>query len=110
MGRFDKYHGILEVEIDGEKFELKPTMKDKRMIMRLGKQSAKDESKWDELLDVYKQILKNSYPEEKEENLDAFMLKNETKLMEALSVAFGWSNPGELEAARKKAVVETESP
>jgi len=108
MGKFDKYHGILEVEIDGEKFELKPTMNDKREIMKFSKQMKDDDSAIDKLHGVYKRILVISYPDEKEEFIENFLMKHEEKLMEQLGIEFGWLKPGDLEEARKNAVGETE--
>lgn len=101
---FSKYLGKLEVEIDGEKLELDVRLKDKHKIMSLMSKATEtmSEETLEALTNIYKTILKRSFPEETEVSLDAFLLRKFESLMTALSVAFGWTTKEELEKRIKE--------
>ncbi len=97
---FKAYLGKLEVNIDGKTLDLDVRLKDKQKIMSLvskfGKESIPEE-KLNELADIFKEILKRSYPDTPEEEFDGFLLHKFEDFMTELSIAFGWTTKKELE-------------
>ena len=108
MGKFDRYHGILNVTVDGDVWELKPTMDDKRVLMKLAKESKNDDNAQAKISDKYFEIMKKSYPAEEDATLWNFLLQNEDKLAIELGKAFGWFTDKDLEDIKKKVVVQQE--
>jgi len=103
---FSKYLGKLQVEVDDEILELDVKLKDKQRIMNtMGKMK---EGFTDEILDklteTFKEILKRSYPDSTDEELEAFLTKKYESFMAGLSIAFGWTTKEEL----KKRIEEKE--
>jgi len=100
---FGKYLGKLEVEVDGEKLELDVRLKDKHKIMSL-MSKCKDtitEEALEGVTQVFKEILKRSYPDAKEEEIDAFLTKKFESFMTGLAIAFGWITKKEAEETFK---------
>lgn len=105
---FSKYLGKLEVDVDGEKLELDVRLKDKQKIMGIINKMGKslDEEGLNQLTQVYLEILKRSYPDASEEELEAFLTKKFESFMSGLAIAFGWTTKKELEERLKKKEIE----
>jgi len=87
MGRFARFLGDTEIEIDGEKLKLKATVKDMQKIMDLGE----SKEKLIELGNTIIDIMKRSYPDEPIEEIEAFVSKNLLKFIPELAIAWKWT-------------------
>ena len=99
MGKFAGYLGKLEIEIDGEKLELDVQMQDKQKLM--SSKGIKSEQGVGKMIEVFKGILKRSYPDEPVEELEAFLTRKIERFMTEISIAFGWTTREELEMTTK---------
>ena len=106
MSLFAKYLGKLSVEVDGEKLELDVRLKDKQKIMALMTEFGEKltEEVLSKLSNVFLEILKRSYPNTSEEELEAFLTKKFEDFMIGLSIAFGWTTKKEIEKSLKENV------
>ena len=96
MSKFEKYLGKFEIEVDGEKLDLKVQMSDISKIMTAQKGGELTEESAEKMINTFKEILKRSYPDEKEEAIDAFLLKNFVAFTTAFVEELGWAKKGEL--------------
>ena len=99
MSRFGKYLGYMSVEIDGDLFEIKPTLRQKQQLMAIQQKAGKaglTQDSWSELHKIFKDILRTCDPEATDPELDAFLLKYDTEFMMKLFVAFGWAKESDL--------------
>lgn len=99
MSRFGKYLGYMSVEIDGDLFEIKPTLRQKQQLMAIQQKAGKGgltQDSWSDLHRIFKAILRTCDPEATDEELDAFLLKYDTEFMMKLFVAFGWAKESDL--------------
>lgn len=96
--RFGRYLGKLDMEVAGEKLELDIKLKDKHRIMALQSKMGKEmnEEVVGQLSDIFLEVLKRSYPEEKPEALEAFLTRCFEQFIIELSVAFGWTTREQL--------------
>jgi hypothetical protein len=101
MGRFAKFLGDTQIEIDGEKLNLKATVRDMQKIMDMKDSKEKLVGLHDTLLEM----MKHSYPEQPEDEIDAFVSKNIMKFVPELAIAWKWTTRAEfdrnLEEAKK---------
>lgn len=101
MGRFGRFLGDTEIEIEGEKLLLKATVRDMQKVMDM--QNSKE--KLIEMHTVLLNLMKKSYPEEDENELDAFVSKNVMKFIPELAIAWKWTTKEEftknIEEAKK---------
>ena len=105
MSRFGKYLGYMSIEIDGDLFEIKPTLRQKQQLMAIQQKSGKagiSESQWIEMHKIFKDVLRTCDPEATDEELEAFLLKYDTEFMMKLYVAFGWAKESDLNALKEK--------
>lgn len=102
MGRFKQYLGKTEITVDGEKLELDVTLEDKEKFLSVGK-GEMDENRIKKITDTIKYIFKKSYPDEPEEELDAFIAKKLEVILVEIAIAFGWMTREEMEKEIKKA-------
>lgn len=91
MGRFEKYRGKVNFEVDGEKLDFdKLTVEDKGRLV-----SASKDNNYEKMLGIMRELMLRHYPNEPKEEIDAFLLSNsEVMLIELLS-AFGLANRDE---------------
>ena len=103
MGRFNRYLGKLEVNVDGEEMELDVKLADKQKIMAL---QTKFKDKPDEAItgmsSIFKDIIKRSYPDTTDEEIDAFLTKKFEKFLVEISIAFGWGTRADFDASFRK--------
>ena len=105
MSRFGKYLGYMSVELDGELFEIKPTLRQKQQLMAIQQKSSKTgmtQEQWSELHKIFKDILRTCDPEATDPELEAFLLKYDTEFMMKLYVAFGWAKVSDLTSLKEK--------
>ena len=115
MSRLSKFAGELEITIDGEAYQVKPTKEDKWTLMKLGEKAREmtidDFSKLDALLE---RIIRKSIPDATDDEISKFLLKHSEDMISELSIAFGWVKRERMEevkaeAAKKKSdTVQTE--
>ena len=98
MGEFSEYiTGKLEIQVDKKLLKLDMNMEDKvELKSHIGIIGENDNSKTrkDKLLSLDTTVfnlIKKSYPEEKEENLKAFYFKYSDDIFSALLDKLGWS-------------------
>ena len=99
MSRFGKYLGYMSIELDGELFEVKPTLRQKQQLMAIQQKSSKTgmtQEQWSELHKIFKDILRTCDPEATDPELEAFLLKYDIEFMMKLYVAFGWAKESDL--------------
>lgn len=101
MGRFKQYLGKTEIEVDGEKLELDVTLEDKEKFLSIGKGDM-DESKIKKITDTIRDIFKKSYPNEPEDELNAFIAKKLEIILVEIAIAFGWMTREEMDRELKK--------
>jgi hypothetical protein len=103
MGRFNRYLGKLEVNVDGEELELDVKLADKQKIMAL---QNKFKDKPDEVMQgmttIFSEILKRSYPDSTDEELESFLTKKFEKFLVEISIAFGWGTRVDYESSFRK--------
>jgi len=99
MSRFGKYLGYMSIEIDGDLFEIKPTLRQKQQLMAIQQKAGKaglTQDSWSELHKIFKDILRTCDPEATDEELEAFLLKYDIEFMMKLYIAFGWAKESDL--------------
>ena len=95
MGKFAGYLGKLELDVDGEKLELDVRLKDKQKLLSFSQSKSNDQI--DLMTEVFLEILKRSYPEEPEDELNSFLTKKLESFLKAISIAFGWASKEDME-------------
>ena len=99
MGRFGKYLGRLSISVDGEVIELnKMTVEDVQNLM-----DASESEKG--LVEGHKAlmgIMKKAFPEEPEEELNAFVLHKYPEITEKILIGLGWVEKDQIEAKKQE--------
>jgi len=101
MSRFEKYRGSITINVGDEELVIKPTVDDKHKLMKYGRNLDKDDN-MKQMFKVLKDIVKKSYPDDPEEDIDAFLMRFEVQLMEELSIVFGWGTKGDFQKVKKQ--------
>jgi hypothetical protein len=97
MGKFTKYLGKLEMEVDGEKLELDITMQHiQKLLSNMPKDGSMREDRLAQNALIYNEILKRSYPDDKGDELEAFLKRNFTKFAIELAIALKWTTREEI--------------
>jgi len=100
LGRFKKYLGKTEIEVDGEKFSLGITTKERIAIMATN--DIKDtEGKLNKLYEILRKIFVREFPEEPKEEVEEFVGRNLEKIFMELCIAFKWTTREEIERLRE---------
>lgn len=99
MGKFKQFLGKTEIEIAGEKLELKVDVEDIQKLMDMKKQK---EKQFIYVKDILMGIMKQSYPQEPEEEVEAFIKQNAFEMTEELSIALKWTTREQLEKDKKR--------
>jgi len=95
---FSKFVGKLQVEVSGETLELDMKLKDKQKLMAaMAIYNDRPDEALEKIGEIYKNILKNSYPNEPEDNIDAFLTMKFEDFMAAISIALGWTTKEKLD-------------
>ena len=91
MGKFTKYLGKIEMEVDGVKLELDVTMQHiQKLLSNRPKDGNITESQLAQNHLIYNEILRRSYPDEKGDELEAFLKKNLTQFTLEFAIALKW--------------------
>lgn len=98
---FKKYLGKLEVEVDNEKLQLDMQIQDMEALLEIATKSQTSET-IKELTKICKQIIKRSYPDASDEELDAFLAKKLPDFLAALTIALGWTTKEDLKRQMEK--------
>ena len=113
MSRFGKYLGYMSIEIDGDLFEIKPTLRQKQQLMAMQQKAGKSgmtQDQWNESHKIFKDILRTCDPDATDQELEA-LLKYDMEFMMKLYVAFGWAKESDLAVLKdeltKKAINES---
>jgi len=103
MGRFSKYSGDIKFSVNGEELQLKRVKTEKlQKLMNL----SKDEDKMlENLVEYFRDILASNYPDEKPEDLEAFVQANVMSMFEEFQIAYGLIKRADLEK-RKAELLE----
>jgi len=97
MGKFTKYLGKIEMEVDGVKLELDVTMQHiQKLLSNRPKDGNITESQLAQNHLIYNEILRRSYPDEKGDELEAFLKKNLTQFTIEFAIALKWLSREEL--------------
>jgi len=92
MSRFAKYLGDMELNVGGEKFVVRPTLRHKQQLLGMHQSgSTLDEAAWGKQHSLFKSIIKTTEPDATDEELDAFLVKHDMEFMLQLFVGFGWT-------------------
>jgi hypothetical protein len=113
MSRFGKYLGYMSIDLDGEKLEIKPTLRQKQQLMAIQQKSGKGGmslEQWQELHIIFKDILRTVDSEATDDELEAFLLQHDIDFMMKLYVAFGWLKEEDIDGLKgelKKKAMES---
>ena len=91
-GRFKKWLGKTEVEIEGDKYELDIKIADVEGIVAAYtamKDPSKTKESFAKVSEVLMEVFKRSYKDEPKEDIEAFLSKNYLPLLEKVTIAFG---------------------
>lgn len=102
MGKFDKYAGKIKLEVDGDVWEVKPSIKQIAKFMQMDKDKTQTEAGFVNMTESLVDILQKSYPDEPRENLEAAVLKNMDTMVGELVVKMEWTTKEKLQAAIKE--------
>jgi hypothetical protein len=107
MGKFAKYLGKVKFKIDGEDFDLDFKVRD-RIALAAVYDNKDQKGKYTAMFDFCLSLLKQNYPEESPEELDAFLAKNMDRFVSELMISAGLMKRSELEefANTKKAELQ----
>jgi len=97
MGRFNQYLGKTEMEVDGQKLELDVKLKDMKAMMTSTKSGQLTEEGIDKMATAFKELMKRSYPEEDENEMNAFVDKNLLQFITEFSIAMKWTTRKDVE-------------
>jgi hypothetical protein len=89
MGRFEAYKGKTEIEVDGEKLALDISKSEKLEILSVYKEGKN--MAMDKLYEIIGKIVKKSYPQEPEDELEEFVAKRFELILIELSVYYKWT-------------------
>lgn len=94
----------MSIEIDGDLFEIKPTLRQKQQLMAMQQSATKGMTleHWNEAHKIFKDILRTCDPEATDPELEAFLLKYDTEFMMKLYVAFGWAKESDISALKEE--------
>ena len=106
MGKFNQYLGKTELTVDGQKLELDVKLKDMKKIMTASKGSEITEESIETIANVFKEVMKRSYPSEPAEEIDAFVEKKLTEFITEFSIAMGWTTRKQLKESFREAGVK----
>ena len=98
MGRFEKYVGKTEFDVDGEHIILDFTVEDKIKLMSI--QESKDK-KYEKLYELLLDIFKRSYPEETEPALKGFLMRKFEAIIPELFVSLGLTTKEDIDESIK---------
>jgi hypothetical protein len=100
MGKFEKYHkDALEFEVDGEKFTVPFTVRDR--IKLAAAYDQKDlEARYTKVYEFYAEYLKKNYPTEKPSDIDDYLNSKMEKFSTELMIAAGLTTREEQEKLR----------
>jgi len=104
--RFAKWLGILKIKVAGEDFKLRPTLGHKEKLMSLqtkNKDGTLEEEDWKTQHEIFKDILRVSYPDDAVDGFNNFLLEHDLEFMMALFVGFGWAKEGDFADMKDKA-------
>tara|TARA_R100000005_G_C4991333_1_gene198691 strand:- start:2024 stop:2371 length:348 start_codon:yes stop_codon:yes gene_type:complete len=99
MSRFGKYLGYMKIELEGDVFEIKPTLRQKQELMAIQQKAGKsgmNQDQWSSMHKIFKDILRTSDPEATDEELEAFLMQHDIDFMMKLFQAFGWLKEGDV--------------
>ena len=99
MGKFERYLGKTSFKIDDEEIVLDFKVGDKLKLMNV--QEAKGD-KYPRMFELIKDVFKRSYPDEKEEAIDAFLMKKFEVVLPELFIALGLTTREEMEKSVKE--------
>ena len=106
MSRFGKYLGYMTIDLDGEKLEIKPTLRQKQQLMAIQQKTGKNKGmsleQWQELHIIFKEILRTVDAEATDDELEGFLLKHDIDFMMKLYVAFGWMKEGDVDNLKEE--------
>lgn len=102
MGVFDGLsRKVAEIEIDGIKIKVKPSVKDAEAFITL-KQGDLSESDAQKITNILINMIERANPEEKREDIESFVAMNYGKLMQEIAVLYGFATKRDIEAMKKK--------
>lgn len=102
MGKFNQYLGKTEMTVDGQKLELDVGLKEMGKIMTASKKGV-TETSLEEMANIFKSIMKRNYPDQPEEEINAFVEKKIMTFLKEFSIAMGWTTRKEIEDSFREA-------
>ena len=103
MGKLTRYLGKLEVSVDGEEMELDVILEDKAKLLAIQRKYANDiDASIKAQMDKFKEIIKRSYPDSTDAEIEAFLIKKFEKFLMEFSIAVGWGTRADFENSFRK--------
>lgn len=97
MGRFSKYLGKVEVDVNGEKLQLDLRLKDVEKMLSVAMRKEYTEETTSRMVGTFVEILSRSYPNEPVEEQTQFIVKNSLPFMMELFISLGWAKRDQLQ-------------
>ena len=104
MGKFASMCGKLEFEINKKEIVLTPKMGDNRKLLKIMNNKTLDEAdKMDKVYDFIVELLKSSYPEEDQNELEQAVEFNLNDFMREILIGFNWTSKEKWDSLEKDA-------
>lgn len=102
MGKFSKAMGILELNFSGEDLKIVPTLEELQAFKRIVFTHAKNQVLLMEKFEDWMfRLLKRDNPEEKDEDMKAYVALHVIPLFQEVQIAFKFTTREELEKAKQ---------
>lgn len=102
MSKFGKYGGKVSFTIGDEEISFKRIKTEK--LQALINYTKDEETVLTNIVEFFVDLMKNNYPEEKEEDIYSFVQQNAMEIFEEFQIASGLVKRKELEKAKAKAL------
>lgn len=104
--KFSKYGGKVSFVVNGETIEINRIKTEK--IQQLMNYAQDDKTVLINMVDFFVKLIMKNYPEEKEEEVLAFVQQNTMKIMEEFQIAYGLASREDLDKAKEEAKKKTQ--
>jgi len=103
MGKFSKYVGKLKFSVSGTDFEIDFKVKD-RIALAEAYDNRDQAARYSKLILVCHNLIKNSYPEENDEEIDSFLVRNIEQFLVEILISAGLTTKEEQEKLRNEVI------
>jgi len=99
MGKFDKYTGSVDLDVDGETWTITPSNRQVIKLLSLDKEKVKSEEGLIKMTDALVEMFQAAYPDDDKAKIGAFVMQNLNDITTQLVLKMGWVTQKELDKA-----------